>query len=223
MDSEKQERRKRWRESKAERADRIAREINEQVPQVDSGQFDELEAPASSKVSIEQVLRIGERLRQGLDLRQACVLEGATYESMRKAVRKYRRAQREEDFHVSKWTEAVGYTIERAFTLRILRWQLLAESGGKGSATALWMLERRGGTAYAPPTKHKHVTTENKTLNVNAQLSIEQSIEATQSALNLDPRILEQSGDYWAKLITANQRGEALPSPLVIEVEQDDE
>jgi|TARA_Y100000052_G_C2945007_1_gene83207 hypothetical protein len=209
---------RRWKETKAERAERIAREIEQTIPEIDVGQFDGLRKPKGAKYTKKQILELCERVRQGLDLHKASIIANVEHEAMRKAVRKYRRSLREEEFTVTPWVTAVGYSIDRAYALRILRWQMIAETGGKGSHTAMWMLERRGGESYAPPTKHKKITTESKSLTVNANLSIEQSIQETQKALNLDPKMIEASGDYWAKIITANQTGKELPAPPVINV-----
>ena len=92
-----------------------------------------------------------------------------------------------------------------------MRWQALAEEGGGGSHAALWMLERRGGREFKPPTQRHEVQRE--TREVVAHITLDSALEATSRELGIPLEDLKAQGDFWAKSMTAKQRGEALPLP----------
>jgi len=158
--------------TKAERQRQIEERVAASLPPVDVGQFERaggrggLPLPPSD---VERAVRVGDRIVWGAQLRDACLIEGASPTGYAQALRRYRRAERieegeitaEEGAYVARegtWTYALGYTLDRAVALCRVRWQMLAEAGGKGSSTALWMLERRGGRGYLPPVRREQVT-----------------------------------------------------------------
>lgn len=209
--------------TKADRQREVEEAINDSLPSVDMGQFIGVR---SSRVDVEaeapRALSVARRIMFGSTFRDACLIEGASFRQYKEALKQYRAAERkgtEEELKTppareGTWTYALGYTIDRAVALCRVRWQLLAEAGGKGSKAALWMLERRGGKDYLPPVRREQVTsTTTTTTNTNTTLTLEAKLEATKNTLGFSDEHLAQMGDWLAKAQTAAQRGEALPAP----------
>ena len=201
--------------TKAERALQRAREIEDELPPVDIGQFTGVAPPSSSPYTPDQVIRACASVVKGATLRDAEVLAGMRRGSLRAWQRDSLRAERGQHPPLGPWAGACAYTVERALALRRVRWQALAEEGGKGSSAALWMLDRRGGKEYAAPAQRHEVRRESQEVVVHA--TIDQALEATATQLGLDRDELRASGDYWARAITASQRGDALPAPVTVD------
>lgn len=210
------------RKSRRELREAQLAELSAKLPSVDIGQFEGLSAPAHSTLSPELILRVAQYMVDGATLRDACLMGGVharVFERYRSA---YRAEQRGEPSTLSDWGRACAETYERAIAIRRYRWQLLAELGGQGSSSALWMLERRGGREYRAPAQRHEVTRESREVVVTA--SLDQAIEATASQLGLSAEALRAHGDYWARAITATQRGGELPAPVTIDAPtRDDE
>lgn len=201
--------------TKAERALQRAREIEEELPPVDVGQFANVAPPRSSPYTPDQVIRACGSIVKGATLRDAEVLAGMRRGALRAWQRDARRAERGQQPPLGPWADACAYTVERALALRRVRWQALAEEGGKGSSAALWMLDRRGGKEYQAPAQRHEVRRESQEVVVHT--TIDQALEATATQLGLDRDELRASGDYWARAITASQRGHALPEPVTVD------
>jgi hypothetical protein len=77
------------------------------------------------------------------------------------------------------------------------------------------MLDRRGGKEYQAPAQRHEVRRESQEVVVHT--TIDQALEATATQLGLDRDELRASGDYWARAITASQRGHALPEPVTVD------
>ena len=73
------------------------------------------------------------------------------------------------------------------------------------------MLERRGGAEYRAPAQRHEVKRE--TTEVVVHKTLEDALESTASQLGISADKLREQGDFWAKAITASQRGNALPAP----------
>lgn len=185
-------------------------QIDAELPPIDIGQFEGLTC-TGQMVSQDRVLAVAQRITQGATLRDACTLAGVSIRVIHKWGRLLRDYESGETEVINPYILACAVTIERARSITRLRWQMLAEGGGTGSATALWMLERRGGREYRAPAQRHEVKRESTEVVVNT--SLEQTIEATAQQLGIDPEQLKQQGDYWARAITASQRGAALPAP----------
>ena len=201
---------KRYR-TKHDRYEAKLAQIDAELPPVDIGQFENVERSSSHMIPSDRVLAVAQRITQGATLRDACTLAGVSLRVIHKWARALREYEAGEVDHIDPYILACAVTIERARSITRLRWQMLAEGGGTGSATALWMLERRGGREYRAPAQRHEVKRESTEVVVNT--SLEQTIEATAQQLGIDPDKLKEQGDYWARAITASQRGSALPSP----------
>ena len=201
--------------TKAERAQQRAREIESELPPVDVGQFDGLTPPSFSPYTPDQVIRACTSVVKGATLRDAEVIAGMRRGALRAWQRDSRRAERGQQPALGAWAAACAYSVERALALRRVRWQALAEEGGKGSNAALWMLDRRGGKEYQAPAQRHEVRRESQEVVVHT--TIDQALEATATQLGLDRDELRASGDYWARAITASQRGHALPEPVTVD------
>lgn len=188
------------RPTKAERQAEIVRRLHEELPPVDIGQFAEVTAPAGSPLTSAAVIAAGELIVQGATIEDAATLSSLDLVELRAEIARG-----------DAWGCACQITIERAYAVQRLRWQGIAELGGKGSTSALWMLDRRGGEAYRAPAQRHEVTRESRELVVNA--TVDSAIEATATQLGLSADDLRRSGDYWSRAITAQKRGTALPSP----------
>lgn len=220
------------RQTKAEKQREVEERVASALPSVDVGQFvgvTHLRNPVPPQL-VAEALAVADRVVWGSTIRDACLIEGAPHHGYLKALKRYRRAERdneesdEEGECPTTWTHALGYTLDRATALCRLRWQMLAEAGGKGSATALWMLERRGGRSYLPAVRREQVTTTSTTTNTNVTLSLEASLAETQARLGLDVEHLAQMGEWLSRAQTQAQRGEALPSPpLTLDIEEGDQ
>ena len=148
--------------TKAERQRQIEERVNAALPPVDVGQFERARGRGGVPLpsgDVERAVRVADRIVWGAQLRDACLIEGAPPAGYLQALKRYRRAERIEEGDIEEgastdvaregtWAYALGFTLDRANALCRLRWQMLAEAGGKGSSTALWMLERRGGRGY---------------------------------------------------------------------------
>jgi hypothetical protein len=163
--------------TKAQRAELRAQIVEDALPSINVGQFENVEPPPTTTYTPDQVLAAGEALIRGATLGDAEVLCG--------------------------------------LAIRRMRWQGLAEEGGKGSSAALWMLERRGGREYQPPAQRHEVKRESQEVVVHTTL--ESAIEHTARELGLDEAELRAQGEYWARAITASGRGESLPAPITID------
>jgi len=226
--------------TKAEKQREVEERISAALPPVDVGQFERARARGGAPLppsDVERAVRVAERIVWGAQLRDACLIEGAPPAGWHKALKRYRRAERLEGGETEEegasrdvakegtWTYALGFTLDRANALCRLRWQMLAEAGGKGSSTALWMLERRGGRGYLPPVRREQVTstTTSTTTETQVTLSLEASLADTQQRLGLSEDALAQMGEWLSRASTASQRGQALPAPpRVIDVESDE-
>ena len=205
------------RKTKKERqADRVA-EIDASLPPLDIGQFNEIEPPRNTHYTVVQVLNAGETIIRGATLRDAEFLHGFTRGALRAWQRDARRAERGQQAPLGRWAQACADTVERALAIRRLRWQALAEEGGGGSHAALWMLERRGGKEFHAPAQRHEVTRESR--EVVAHVSLDSALDATSRELGIPLEDLRAQGDYWARAMTAQQRGEALPPPVIIDHE----
>jgi cytochrome c553 len=196
----------------AQEAARAALEARVDAAPVDVGQFDGLPEPSTGARA--RVLAACERVARGATLADAAVLAGLERAMLKRRLHEYETGKA----HEGTWCWAVGYSVARARALCRERWQGLAELGGKGSATAQWMLERRGGVEYRPPTQR----TETRTTATSTQvtLSLEASLAETGARLGLDDAALAQMGEWLARAQTAGARGHALPAPpLVLDVE----
>ena len=210
--------------TKEDRHEELLERLNAELPSADVGQFAGVES-VQVDVFTEHLraLRVAERMMRGTELRDACLIEGAKYHSYRKALRCYRNAQREpeelsddaETANTWTWTYALGFTLERATAVCRDRWQKIAEAGGKGAKSAMWMLERRGGRAYLPPVRREQVTSTTTTNSTTTTLTLEAKLEATRTSLGFSDEHLAQMGEWLAKAQTSAQRGEALPPPPV--------
>ena len=218
-----EEKREHQYKTKADRQREVEEAINESLPSVDTGQFIGVRSPVVDiEAEAPRALSVARRIMFGAAFRDACLIEGASFRNYREALQRYRATERkgtEEELYATAvgegtWTYALGYTIDRATALCRMRWQMLAEAGGKGSKAALWMLERRGGKAYLPPVRREQVTSTTTTsTNTNTTLTLEAKLEATKNTLGFSDEHLAQMGDWLAKAQTAAQRGEPLPAP----------
>jgi hypothetical protein len=206
--------------TKEEKQREVEQRVREQLPPLDVGQFAGVSEPRPGE--IERALRVAERVVFGATLKDAALIEGARWPFFDKALKRYRASERalegdgeraSDVIGESTWTWALGYTLDRAMAMCRVRWQLLAEAGGKGSSTALWMLERRGGRSYLPAVRREQVTTTATSTQTNVTLSLEASLADTQARLGFDESHLAQLGEWLSRSQTAAQRGEALPSP----------
>jgi hypothetical protein len=212
-------------ERRAEQQRQLEERIANALPPLDIGQFDKpLQGRRSDSASVEGVLACGEYIVNGATLKDACMLAGIKHEATRQSLRSYRALERGEPTYEknTEWTLAIGMTLDRAFALRRFRWQMVAEGGGQGSSTALWMLERRGGAEFRQPVQRHEVKRESKEVVVHA--SIDDALEHTAHQLGLDSDQMRAQGEYWARAMTASQRGTALPSPQesIIELDERD-
>jgi len=185
-------------------------QIDAELPPIDVGQFENVRAPQNA-IPVDRVLALAFRIAQGATISDSCTLAGVsikTYQRWRKALREYEEGERDS---IDPYILACAMTMRRARAVIRLRWQMLAEAGGKGSATALWMLERRGGGEYRAPAQRHEVKRETTEVHVHA--SIEDALDSTAQQLGISADDLRKQGDYWAKAITASQRGQALPAP----------
>ena len=215
--------------TKAERQRQVEERVNAALPSVDIGQFERARGRGGVPLppsDVERAVRVAERIVWGAQLRDACLIEGAPPAGYLKALKRYRRAERIEEGDIEEgastdvaregtWTYALGFTLDRANALCRLRWQMLAEAGGKGSSTALWMLERRGGRGYLPAVRREQVTSTTTTTTTETQvtLTLEASLADTQQRLGLSEDALAQMGEWLSRAQTASQRGSALPPP----------
>lgn len=207
--------------TKADRQQEAHDRVNASLPPVDIGQFSGVTSKLVDVFTESQrAFRVAERMVYGASMKDACMIEGAKYHSYREALRGFRNAERpaEErsagtDLHrEGTWSYVLGFTIDRALSLCRVRWQLLAEAGGKGSKAAMWMLERRGGREYLPPVRREQVTS-TTTTTTNATLTLEAKLEATKATLGFSDEHLAQMGEWLSKAQTSAQRGEPLPPP----------
>lgn len=197
--------------TKAEKQAEINARIEAELPDIDIGQWDNVKPPKFKHIEKKLVMRLARRIMQGASMKDACNLAGVHYRTVKRwgqFVREFEEGNRNS---VDPWIVACHYTVERARSILRLRWQMLAEAGGKGSATALWMLERRGGAEYRAPAQRHEVN--RKTTEVHVVASIDDALDKTAKQLGLDSEQLRAQGDYWARAITATQRGTALPPP----------
>jgi hypothetical protein len=218
-----EEKREHQYKTKADRQREVEQAINESLPSIDVGQFIGVRARlVDPETEAPRALAVGRRIMFGASFKDACLIEGVSWRAYKDALKRYRAAERKDTDEEMKtepvaegtWTYAVGYTIDRGMALCRLRWQMLAEAGGKGSKAALWMLERRGGREYLPPVRREQVTsTTTTTTNTNTTLTLEAKLEATKSTLGFSDEHLAQMGDWLAQAQTAAQRGDALPAP----------
>ena len=197
--------------TKHERREERRRAIEEALPPIDAGQFENVEPPTNTHYTIDQVLKAGEAIVKGATLKDAEILYGFTRGALRGWQKDARRAARGLHHPLGPWASACAETVERALAIRRMRWQALAEEGGGGSHAALWMLERRGGREFEPPTQHHKVQRE--TREVVAHITLDSALEATSRELGIPLEDLKAQGDFWAQSMTAKQRGEALPLP----------
>jgi len=199
--------------TKQEKHAELVAKIEAELPDIDIGQWRNVTPPKYKHIEKKLVMRLARRIMQGASMRDACILAGVQYRTVKRWgqwCREFEEGTRE---RVDPWIVACHYTVERARSILRLRWQLLAEAGGKGSSTALWMLERRGGQEYRAPAQRHEVN--RKTTEVHVVASIDDALNQTAQQLGLDAEQLKQQGDYWAKAITASQRGNALPAPPI--------
>ena len=206
--------------SRHQRQRETEEKINASLPSVDIGQFVGI---TSSYVDVEQeskrALAVAQRVMFGAQLKDACLIEGAPKHGYTKALARYRSGERDEADRGKEapspgtWGHALGFTLDRAMALCRVRWQMLAEAGGKGSSAALWMLERRGGRGYLPPVRREQVTSTTTTHTTTTNLTLEAKLEATRAQLGFDDQHLAQMGEWLARAQTAAGRGEALPEP----------
>lgn len=212
--------------TKEDRQREIEERINASLPPTDIGQFVGVES-RSLDVAKEsrKALAIAERVVYGATLKDACLIEGESYYNYRFALKAFRDTQRPASDRTESadvvgthtWTYALGFTLDRAVALCRIRWQGLAEAGGKGSKVAMWMLERRGGRDYLPPVRREQVTSTNtNTTNTNTTLTLEAKLEATKNTLGFSDEHLAQMGDWLSRATTSAQRGEALPAPPML-------
>jgi hypothetical protein len=185
--------------------------IVDSLPPVDVGQFAELEAKGAGAHPAGFWLEVGEHIARGSPLRDAvllCEVHRGSVESVKDAKKWYSRVlQGEDPASITPWVSACGFTIHRAYALQRLRWSRLAELGGRGSAAALWMLERRGGDQYAPPVRKTERKTESKRITAiitdPQNLPVETQIRATCDALGVSDEQLALAGAHWARLMTS--------------------
>ena len=179
--------------TKEEKQREVEQRVREQLPPLDVGQFAGVSEPRPGE--IERALRVAERVVFGATLKDAALIEGARWPFFDKALKRYRASERalegdgeraSDVIDESTWTWALGYTLDRAVAMCRVRWQLLAEAGGKGSSTALWMLERRGGRSYLPAVRREQVTTTATSTQTNVTLSLEASLAESQARLGFD-------------------------------------
>jgi hypothetical protein len=191
------------------------------LPPLDVGQFRDKREPHEGATA--QLLAACERVVSGVGLRDASILAGLPPHALREWQKVYLASvnKREETTRhrvTETWAVSAGYTVTRAQALCRTRWQGLAESGGKGSMIAQWMLERRGGEEYRAPVQR--VKTETKTTTTTVNLSLEASLTETAQRLGLDDRALAEMGEWLARAQTHAARGQALPAPpLVLDAE----
>ena len=196
--------------TKHDRYEEKLAQIDAELPPIDIGQFENIKPPPSA-IPADRVLALASRIAQGATISDSCTLAGVhlkTVQRWQRILKEYERDQRDT---IDPYILACAMTVRRARAVIRLRWQMLAEAGGKGSATALWMLERRGGGEYRAPAQRHEVKRE--TTEVHVHTSIEDALDSTAQQLGISADDLRQQGDYWAKAITASQRGQALPAP----------
>lgn len=186
------------------------------LPSLDIGQFKALpNLTDDQRRRCDEVLTVSRYILRGSTIRDACVLAGSSVSMIRHYLKMWR--QEEQGEHTgtppTPYILALGYTLARAMSIRALRWQTVAESGGRESNTARWMLERRVRGEYAPPVQRSQTT--NKTEVAVSVTEITAQLEATREALGVSEIELEKMGEYWAKVATEAQRGNALPLPPV--------
>lgn len=216
--------------TKADRQREAEERIDAALPSVDIGQFCGV-TPRSGTVDLEvevpRALAVARRMVYGAPIRDACLIEGAKYSRYQEAIKAYRahhakRMSDVKDHYIREaregtWFYALGFTLDRASAICRLRWQQLAEAGGKGSKAALFMLERRGGREFLPAVRREQVTTTTTTnTNTNTTLTLEAKLEATRHSLGFSDEHLAQMGEWLAKAQTAAQRGDTLPAPPVV-------
>lgn len=185
--------------------------IDAELPPVDVGQFEGITPPQNGSVPAERVLALANRIMQGISIKDACVLANVHFNSYKRWLSMLKQYESGELDKMHPYLVACAMTMLRAKAIRHLKWQQLAEAGGKGSSTALWMLERRGGAEYRAPAQRHEVKRE--TTEVIVHKSLEDALESTASQLGISADKLREQGDFWAKAITASQRGNALPAP----------
>lgn len=195
--------------------------IDAELPPVDVGQFDGIKPPQNGSVPIKRVMALAQRIMQGVSIRDACVLANVHFNSYKRWLRLLKQYESGELETMHPYLVACAMTMLRSKAIRHLRWQMLAEAGGKGSSTALWMLERRGGDEYRAPAQRHEVKRETTELIVHKTL--DDALDATATELGISADKLRAHGDYWAKAITASQRGNELPSPPPLETETETE
>jgi hypothetical protein len=211
--------------SKAQKQREVEERVNASMPDVDVGQFAGITSSyLDVEVESKRALAVAQRVMYGAQIRDACLIEGAKKHAYTKALQRFRKADSgdtegvTDTRHIAKegtWTYALGYTLDRALALCRVRWQMLAEAGGKGSSTALWMLERRGGRGFLPPVRREQVTS--TTTTTTTTTTLEAKLEATRVQLGFDDDHLAQMGEWLARAQTQAQRGEALPEPPLLE------
>lgn len=199
------------RKTKREIREQALDEIRQRLPPIDTGQFEGLEPHPHSHLTGEVMLTLAQYIIDGASLNDACLMSNVNTQALNRYRRAYRAEQRGEPSSLSDFGRACAMTYEKAIAIRRFRWQLLAELGGKGSQASLWMLERRGGSEYRAPAQRHEVTRESREVVVTA--TIDQAIEATAQQLGLSAEQLRAHGDYWARAMTASQRGKSLPAP----------
>lgn len=197
--------------TKAQRHAELVKQVDEGLPALDIGQFENIKEHPSRTCTPDQVLRAGEAIIKGATLADADILVGLARGRIRSYQRDGRQADRGQRRPLGPFEAAAYYTIERALAIRRMRWQALAEIGGRGTQAALWMLERRGGKEFQPPTQRHEVHRESR--EVVAHVSLDAAIDATAQDLGLSADELRAQGDYWARAITHQKRGWALPKP----------
>lgn len=194
-------------------------EIDAELPPVDIGQFENIKIHHSA-VPVDRVLALAMRLVQGASIRDACTLANVHINTYKRWARLLREYENGESETIDPYILACAMTMQRARAITRLRWQLIAEAGGTGSGNALWMLERRGGAEYRAPAQRHEVKRETTEVHVHA--TIEDALSETAKQLGIDAEALKAQGDYWAKAITASQRGQALPAPPANTHDDDD-
>lgn len=186
------------------------------LPDLDVGQFNALtDLNASQRRMCTDVMNVARYILRGSTMRDACILVGVSPSSASYYLRMWRKEEREEHVEVkpTPYTLALGYTLARAMSIRALRWQTVAEAGGRESNTARWMLERRVRGEYSPPVQK---TQRESTQRVEVSVTeIGAQLEETRKALGVSEKDLATMGEYWAQVSTAAQRGKELPPPPV--------
>ena len=184
------------------------------LPDLDVGQFNALTGISESQRRMcTDIMNVARYLLRGSTVRDACVLAGVSPHTANHYLRAWRAEERgitpEGELPPTPYTLALGYTLARAMSIRALRWQTIAECGGKESNTAKWMLERRVRGEYSPPVQRsKSERTEKVEVSVK---EISTQLEETRKALGVSEQELARMGEYWAQVSTAAQRGQEIP------------